>query len=170
MTRLYGKRRFWRRWAAKNWVIAGFIALSAAWFLIWGPVGLAELPARPTFCLMCHNMQLEYDAWRISDHNSQICGDCHLPEEPVTRLVWDSYFGMRDMWKFYVVGEWDEPIEAKPRTRTFVQENCIRCHGTKAHAAISPDRYCWECHREIYHRQQAWSAEQARRRSDDQRN
>jgi cytochrome c nitrite reductase small subunit len=164
------RRSSWRKWDWKSWVIAAFGALALAWFLIWGPVGLAEIPADPTFCLGCHNMQLEYDSWHVSAHNAQICGDCHLPAEPVSRLFWDAVFGIRDIWKFRVVGEWDEPIRAKPRTQAFVQENCIRCHGAKVHAAISDERFCWECHREFYHRNQLWKDEQASRRYDDPRN
>lgn len=165
------KRHWWRKWDAKSRLLALCGAIALGWVLIWGPVGLAEKPANPEFCVLwCHNMEPEYESWQVSEHNSQICGECHLPEEPVTSLVWDAYFGMRDVWAFNVVGEWDEPIYATERTQTFVQENCIRCHGTTAHAAVSEDRYCWECHRDIYHRGQAWESEQAQRRSDDPRN
>lgn len=154
----------------KSWIIAVFALVGVAWFLVWGPVGLAEIPASPEFCVRCHNMEPEYASWQVSKHNSQICGDCHLPEEPVARLFWDSVFGMRDMWEFNVIGEWSEPIKATPRTQRFLQENCIRCHGTKAHAAVSEYRFCWECHREIYHRQQLWKDDQTTRRNHDPRN
>jgi cytochrome c nitrite reductase small subunit len=115
-------------------------------------------------------MQLQYDSWHVSVHNAQICADCHLPEEPVASLFWDAVFGIRDLWKFNVVGEWAEPIRATPRTQRFVQENCIRCHGARVHASISDERFCWECHRELYHRNQLWKDEQVTRRSDDPRN
>ena len=170
MARPIGRHAWWRRFGWQSWIIAAFAAVAVAWFVIWGPIGLAEIAARPTFCASCHNMQLEYSSWQVSKHNSQICGDCHLPEEPVHRLFWDSIFGVRDVWEFRVVGKWNEPIRAKPRTQRFLQENCIRCHGTKVHAAISNDRYCWECHREIYHRTQLWENEQAARRAYDPRN
>ena len=165
-----GTTRWWKRWDAKSWVIAGLVAVMAAWIVIWGPIGLAEVPANPTFCVRCHNMQLEYDTWHTSKHNAQICGDCHLPEEPISHLFWDGVFGVRDLWKFNFVGRWDEPIRATERTKRFIQENCIRCHGAKVHAAVSEDRNCWECHREMYHRQQEWKAEQDLRRRDDPRN
>lgn len=164
-----GTSKWWRRWDAKSWVIAAFVAVFSAWFLIWGPVGLAEIPANPTFCVNCHNMEPEYDTWRASKHNAQICGDCHLPEEPIAHLFWDGIFGIRDLWKFNVVGSWPEPIRATGRSQRFIQENCIRCHGAKVHAAVSEDRHCWECHREMYHRQQAWKADQDQRRRDDPR-
>lgn len=164
------ERSWWRRWDWKSRVIAGFVAITVAWFLIWGPIGLAEIPANPAFCVSCHNMQLEYSSWRVSKHNAQICADCHLPHEPVASLFWEAVFGIRDVWEFRIVGKWEEPIRAKPRTQRFLQENCIRCHGAKVHAAISEDRYCWECHRELYHRSQLWKDEQALRRSHDPRN
>lgn len=165
------KRRWWRRWDWKSWLLAACGSVFLAWFLIWGPVGLAEVPANPTFCIrLCHNMQPQYDTWSVSAHNSQICGDCHLPQEPVSRLLWEGYFGARDLWKFYVVGSWEEPIKAKPRTHTFLQDNCMRCHGVMAKVAESSERYCWDCHRGITHRGQDWKTEQAQRRTDDPRN
>ncbi len=160
-----------KRWDAKTRLLALCAVVAVGWVVIWGPIGLGVKPSNPKFCIWwCHNMQPQYDAWRVSVHNSQICAECHLPEEPVSALFWDAMFGARDIWKFNIVGEWDEPIYASERTRTFAQENCIRCHGTTAHAAISEDRYCWDCHREIYHRGQAWAVEQAQRRTDDSRN
>jgi cytochrome c nitrite reductase small subunit len=164
------KRHWWHRSGWRDWVIAGFVLLFAGWFVIWGPIGLAELPASPEFCASCHNMQPEYQSWHVSKHNAQICADCHLPAEPVSRLFWDSILGIRDVWEFAVVGKWPEPIRALPRTQEFLQQNCIRCHGAKVHAAVSSERYCWQCHRELYHRQQLWKDEQTLRRSYDPRN
>lgn len=160
---------WWRRWTWQSWTLSVIAALFVVWFLAWGPVGLMEIPARPEFCATCHNMQIEYDSWRVSVHSSQVCGDCHLPVEFFSRTAWDAFFGMRDFYKFHVVGEWDEPIVGQPHTVRFVQENCIRCHGYTAHAAISEDRQCWDCHREMLHRHQLWKDEQAQRRIDDPR-
>lgn len=160
----------WRTWSWQSWVVATIAVTFVAWFFAWGPVGLMELPANPKFCLSCHNMQLEYDAWQTSVHSSQICGDCHLPEEFFSRTAWDAYFGMRDFYKFSIIGKWDQPIHASAPTKQFLQDNCIRCHGFTAHAAVSEDEYCWSCHRELFHRNQLWKVEQAQRRTDDPRN
>ncbi len=165
------KRRWWRRWDWKSWLLAACGLVFLAWFLIWGPVGLAEVPANPTFCIrLCHNMQPQYDTWSVSapDHRSAAtatshksrCHDCcgRVTSAPGT------------CGEFYVVGSWEEPIKAKPRTHTFLRDNCMRCHGVMAKVAESSERYCWDCHRGITHRGQDWKTEQAQRRTDDPRN
>jgi cytochrome c nitrite reductase small subunit len=108
-------------------------------------------------------MDLEYDAWRVSAHNAQICGDCHLPAETVSHYAWDAYFGMRDMWEFFVTGDYPEIIRAKPVSQDFLADNCLRCHGAKVHAARVEDRRCWDCHRSVMHRQTLWGIEQGAR-------
>ena len=163
------KRRWYRRLTWQSWALVVIGFLFVVWFAAWGPMKLMTLPANPKFCASCHNMQMEYDTWHTSKHSGLICGDCHIPPQFFKGLVWDAYFGARDFYKFYGVGKWDEPLLAQPHSWEFVQENCIRCHEYRAHSSISDDRNCWDCHREMYHRQQLWAEEQTQRRIDDPR-
>lgn len=164
------RKSWWRRWRWQNWVLSVLGLAFVVWFLAWGPMKLIHYTENPSFCASCHNMQLEYDTWNTSIHSSQICSDCHIPPQFIKGTVWDAYFGMRDFYEFYVKGEWPDPILALPPSKEFLKENCIRCHGYTAHASVSEDRDCWDCHRELYHRNQLWQAEQAQRRIDDPRN
>lgn len=142
-----------RRWP---WITLGvLVALGviAGWVMFLPPFHVAEITAQPKFCGSCHNMQPELRAFEAGPHGGlDSCNDCHLPNDSFVRhYVWDAYVGTRDLVSFYVLGRAPYDSQATPRSRTWIHDNCVRCHA-EAVSAMPTDRECWSCHRVMYHR------------------
>lgn len=134
--------------------IVAAIGLIALWVMFLPPFHVAEKFAEPEFCDSCHVMDPQYAGWKASSHNHlDSCNDCHLPNTGFVRhYAAEAFVGTRDLVEFNF-NMIPEHIEARERTRNWVQENCIACHGElvdPVHASVS-DRRCWECHQELYH-------------------
>lgn len=136
------------------WVLVVLVILMAVFaFVFFGPPGVAEVVAEPEFCARCHVMEPQYQAWQQSQHDfMDTCNECHLPNDGfIEHWFWDGVVGVRDVvkWNLNLV---PEHIEARERSKDWIQENCRRCHGEIMTDVHPPDdRWCWECHRESYH-------------------
>jgi cytochrome c nitrite reductase small subunit len=120
-------------------------------FLLLGPPKILAKSDQPSFCVGCHVMEAEYEAWaNTGAHRRKACVDCHLPNENSgIHYVWKAIDGMKDVAIFYS-GTVPEHIELTAHGEEVLQANCIRCHEqTVTH--INHDRKCWECHRRIMH-------------------
>lgn len=164
MAKAAGRRRRW------PWVLGTLAALGviAFWVLFLPPFHVTEIFAEPEFCGSCHNMEPELRAFQASSHQAlDSCNDCHLPNgNVVEHYVWDAYVGSRDLVSFYILGRAPYDTEATDRSKGWIQDNCIRCHGDVVERMFVEEN-CWECHRELYHRFQltrvqgedVWNAE-----------
>jgi cytochrome c nitrite reductase small subunit len=132
-------------------VVAGSGALLVLLFLLFGPPQLLAKSDQPSFCVQCHVMESEYDAWaHAGAHRRKMCVDCHLPNGNAgVHYVWKSIDGMKDVALFYS-GSVPEKIRLTAHGERVLQENCIRCHEQTV-AQIDQQRHCWECHRRIMH-------------------
>jgi cytochrome c nitrite reductase small subunit len=130
-------------------IVGGAVLLLV--FLLLGPPKILAKSDKPSFCVGCHVMEAEYQAWaHTGAHRRKACVDCHLPNENAgIHYVWKAIDGMKDVAIFYS-GTVPEHIELTAHGEKVLQANCIRCHEqTVMH--INQDRKCWECHRRIMH-------------------
>lgn len=139
----------------KLWFYAIILAVilgAGGLFVSFGPPKLYAKSSTPEFCVGCHVMETEYEAWRHAGAHRRIkCVDCHLPNDNQARhLTWKNIEGMKDMVLFYS-GKVSENLRLSERGTRVVQENCRRCHEETI-ARINVDRNCWECHRRLAHK------------------
>jgi cytochrome c nitrite reductase small subunit len=131
-----------------------WFALLAAFLLIplftFGSAEPAE-DSDSTYCVSCHVMEAEYEAWFHSGaHRRNMCVDCHLPNEnKFAHYLWKSVDGLKDLVVFHSgsVPEW---IKISSHGEKTLQANCIRCHETTV-MLMDKERKCWGCHRRISH-------------------
>lgn len=126
-------------------------ALAILLFLLFGPPQLLAKSDQPTFCVQCHVMESEYEAWsHAGAHRRKTCVDCHLPNGSAgVHYVWKSVDGIKDVLMFYS-GTVPERIRLTAHGEKVLQANCIRCHEQTV-SLINHERNCWECHRRIMH-------------------
>jgi len=132
-----------------------FLAIAGAaviLFLSLGPPKLLAKTSSPDFCMGCHVMEANYEAWiHAGAHRRKKCVDCHLPNENVgLHYAWKSIDGFKDALFFYS-GRVPEQIRLTSHGQNVLQANCIRCHQTTVEF-IDHDRKCWGCHRRIAHK------------------
>ena len=74
------------------WIAIGGLAVYV--FVMFGPLAVEERISKPSFCVTCHNMKPEYDAFNRGPHgNLDSCNACHLPNNnPVSHQFWDAVF------------------------------------------------------------------------------
>jgi cytochrome c nitrite reductase small subunit len=121
-------------------------------FIGFGPPQLLEKTSQPKFCITCHIMKPEYEAWRASCHREIGCVDCHLPNNNfIAHYLEKIMVGIRDPAMFYG-GFTPENIEATGRSRKIIKANCVKCHSSTVSKINTADRECWSCHRTVIHK------------------
>ncbi len=130
--------------------IAGAGAVILLFFLI-GPPRLLARSDEPNFCVQCHVMEAEYEAWiHAGAHRRKRCVDCHLPNDNSgVHYTWKAIDGMKDVLIFYS-GRVPDRITLTAHGEKVLQANCIRCHEQTV-MLINHERRCWECHRNVTH-------------------
>jgi cytochrome c nitrite reductase small subunit len=132
-------------------VVAGIIVIVSLFFM-FGPPQLLAKSDEPDFCVSCHVMEAEYEAWvHTGAHRRNKCVDCHLPNHNMTaHYVWKAIDGLKDVAFFYS-GNVPERIQLTSHGEKVLKANCIRCHETTV-MLIDTDRQCWDCHKRISHK------------------
>ncbi len=122
------------------------------------------LSDRPAVCINCHIMIPEYSSWRHSSHGrATVCNDCHVPHDNfLNKYRFKAQDGIRHATIFTLRLE-PQVIRIKKAGRQVVQQNCVRCHRRQVETILGatggrvmtpdrdPDRYCWDCHRQVPH-------------------
>jgi cytochrome c nitrite reductase small subunit len=128
-----------------------FVALTVFPLLSFGSSKSPERPDKSEYCIGCHVMEAQYEAWMHSGaHRRKDCVDCHLPNEnKFVHYLWKSIDGLKDLIVFHS-GQVPEQITISSHGREVLQNNCIRCHETTV-MVINTDRQCWNCHKRISH-------------------
>jgi cytochrome c nitrite reductase small subunit len=128
-----------------------FVALTVFPLLSFGSSKYPEGPDKSEYCIGCHVMEAQYEAWMHSGaHRRKDCVDCHLPNEnKFVHYLWKSIDGLKDLIVFHS-GQVPEQITISSHGREVLQNNCIRCHETTV-MVINTDRQCWNCHKRISH-------------------
>ena len=131
--------------------IAVLVVIALGLFLALGPPKLLAATDQPDFCMRCHVMESNYEAWiHTGSHRRIKCVDCHLPNQNIgLHYVWKSLDGLKDAVAFYS-GRVPERIVLSSHGGGVLQTNCVRCHES-AVMMTDTDRKCWSCHRRISH-------------------
>jgi cytochrome c nitrite reductase small subunit len=132
-------------------VIAAAAVLVVSVFLLVGPPKLLAKSDRADFCVSCHVMESQYEAWaHTGAHRREQCVECHLPNQnKVLHYVWKGIDGFKDVAIFYS-GAVPERIKLTSHGEDVLRANCVRCHEA-AVTLMKTDRKCWDCHRRISH-------------------
>jgi cytochrome c nitrite reductase small subunit len=119
--------------------------------------GLSYFSSDPKACVNCHIMRPQFDGWQKASHHAvAVCIDCHLPHDPLPKLIAKAENGYRHS-KEFTAQTFAEPIFVQQRGREILQENCVRCHGDLVAAmnwdASQHDRdgTCLHCHGGVGH-------------------
>jgi cytochrome c nitrite reductase small subunit len=131
--------------------LAVFAIIAVGLFLGLGPPKLLAATSQPDFCMRCHVMESNYEAWvHAGAHRRSKCVDCHLPNQNLAvHYVWKSLDGLKDAVAFYS-GRIPERIRLSTHGSGVLQANCVRCHETTV-TMTNRERPCWSCHRKISH-------------------
>ena len=131
--------------------LAAVLGVAAAVALLFGPPKLLATTGQPDFCVTCHVMESNYEAWiHAGAHRRAKCVDCHLPNDNRgLHYLWKTLDGVKDALAFYS-GRVPERITLSSRGGDVLQANCLRCHETTV-TMIDTERECWSCHRRISH-------------------
>jgi cytochrome c nitrite reductase small subunit len=137
---------------AKKIILVLILAAAGGFFIMFGPPKLMARTETPDFCVSCHVMESQYEAWfHTGAHRSIKCIDCHLPHDNIGNYyTWKSIDGMKDMFIFYS-GNVPETITISSHGERTVLSNCNRCHEA-AVEKIDNSRNCWDCHRWLRHK------------------
>jgi cytochrome c nitrite reductase small subunit len=79
------------------------VSLFSIPLLSFGSSKSAEGTDRSEYCISCHVMEAEYEAWMHSGaHRRKDCVDCHLPNEnKFVHYLWKSIDGLKDLIVFH---------------------------------------------------------------------
>ena len=137
-----------------------FIAIAAAVIALGFFVFVTDAPAyggsAPETCANCHVMDSQYENWYHAAHEKVTeCVDCHLPHDNIAVYYLEKgRQGAKDVFAF-TTGNIPIAIRASQKSRSIIQQNCIRCHNNTVEnilmGAQSFDRQCWDCHRSVAH-------------------
>jgi cytochrome c nitrite reductase small subunit len=85
------------------------------------------------------------------------CNDCHLPKHGFQKYLAKARNGWNHSLAF-TLENFPEPIRVGPTNMSILQQNCVRCHDTLVHEAISIPAQkfrdapsCIHCHRNVGH-------------------
>jgi cytochrome c nitrite reductase small subunit len=118
--------------------------------------GFSYLTNDPEACANCHIMQDHFDSWVTSSHRDvAACGDCHLRHDFLGKWLTKADNGFFHALAF-TTGNFDEPIQIKPRNRRVTQEACIDCHGRFVNSMLPTEhggemQLCVHCHSDVGH-------------------
>jgi cytochrome c nitrite reductase small subunit len=144
-----GKAVFIHKYLLLYFFIAVFLLIIPSPGLILGASDSSP-EERSNFCINCHTMEAEYEAWIHSSHRRKMCVDCHLPNENLLfHYFWKSIDGIKDVALFYS-GQVPGRIRISSHGIGVIKTNCIRCHETTV-MLIDKERNCWGCHKRISH-------------------
>ena len=102
--------------------------------LIVGAFVAAEVTAKSTFCVNCHEMDPYYTSWQGSTHQTAQCAQCHVPPGFVHFVATKAY-ALREVW-IHFTGQVKVPLAV---TRAIPNASCFRCHQTAGR------REPWQC-------------------------
>jgi len=137
-------------------VIAVLSAILALAFFVFVTDAPSYGGSAPETCNNCHVMDSQYENWFHAPHEKVTeCVDCHLPHENIAVYYLEKgRQGAKDVFAF-TTGNIPVAIRASERTKSIIQDNCLRCHQDTVEnimmGAQPLDRYCWDCHRSVSH-------------------
>lgn len=120
--------------------------------------GLSYFSNDPQACANCHVMGDYLDTWLKSPHHGRAtCNDCHVPHDPVGKLVSKAINGWNHSSKF-TLQNYPDHLRITEMNARRLEHNCIGCH-TEMVSEIFPshedshgkDLRCVHCHAGVGH-------------------
>ncbi len=146
-----------RRWLTLIPFMAVGVPLGLGIFTFNYGGGLSYFSNDPKSCANCHIMQSHFDSWQKSSHHSvATCNDCHLPHDSfLAKWLTKSDNGLFHSLAF-TTGQFQEPIQIKPRNRRVTQQACLYCHQELVHSMLPATEDqgmldCIHCHYSVGH-------------------
>lgn len=143
--------------------IFGFIIGNGIYGL-YNANALSYLSNDSAACNNCHVMNEVHHDWTKSSHQGVECIECHLPHSFTRKWLAKAYTGLNHAYHFTFDKHLPTNFTANADTKSWVKENCMRCHGDYAHNAIDPTKGgkgsknpaessldCMSCHHNVGH-------------------
>ena len=137
--------------------VAAGVLLGLGIFTFIYAEGLSYFGTESRSCANCHIMNAQYDSWIKSSHHIVAkCVDCHLPQNPVAKLIAKSVNGYHHS-KGFTFQDFHEPIMIKPHNSRILQEACLGCHSGLVHDIVAGSTTdanavrCVHCHSSVGH-------------------
>jgi len=104
-----------------------FLGVSA--YTFYYARGFSYMSNDPKACVNCHIMREEYDGWQKASHHAvAVCNDCHLPHDPLGKLLVKASNGYHHS-RAFTFQDFHEPVRIRPGNAQVLEANCLRCHG-----------------------------------------
>ncbi|RDU64763.1 cytochrome c nitrite reductase small subunit [Helicobacter sp. MIT 14-3879] len=141
-------------------IAVGFV-VGAGSFTFWYAKGFSYFSNDSKACNNCHVMNEVYKDWSIGSHkNYATCNDCHIPDGFVSKWLTKAQSGFSHAYSF-TLKDIESNLSATQKSKTIVQENCIRCHSNMVSSVVNPTTKivhnydkslsCVSCHKNIGH-------------------
>lgn len=120
--------------------------------------GLSYFSNDPAACANCHVMGDYLDSWLKSPHHGRAtCNDCHVPHDPLGKLVSKAVNGWNHSSKF-TLQNYPDHLRITAMNARRLEHNCIGCHAEMV-SEILPARAgdhdhgprCVHCHAGVGH-------------------
>ena len=120
--------------------------------------GFSYFSNDPNACANCHVMREFLESWLKSPHHGRAtCNDCHVPHDPLGKLVTKAQNGWNHSSRF-TLQNFPEPIRITPANATRLEHNCVGCHQMMVSELFpepphqsSQDLHCVHCHAGVGH-------------------
>lgn len=150
-----------------------FLVLLLAFFAMgfytfYNAKGISYFSDSSESCNNCHVMNEVYNDYLAGAHSKKIAGkprascmDCHLPHNFVDKWIAKAQSGINHAYAFtFKLDELPTNLSANAKSKQMVQDNCIRCHGEFAAAAVNASTNphadsslsCVSCHNSVGHK------------------
>jgi cytochrome c nitrite reductase small subunit len=124
-----------------------------------------SVTSNPRFCIVCHDMQPEYNAWKKSSHSQITCYACHV-KPGLVNLIEDKVFVGLPTVVSEITNNYHSPINKGSKVSVEMSnESCLVCHdeikrkitpsaGLKMNHKPHLQRgiKCTVCHNRVAHR------------------
>lgn len=102
------------------------LLLAAAFILVLLGVSLS-VTSQPSFCKSCHEMNDDYQAWKVSVHKKVSCTACHI-EPGAVNFVAHKISALKEVGA-HLANSYENPINKHGAvSKNMPSENCTGCH------------------------------------------
>jgi cytochrome c nitrite reductase small subunit len=127
------------------------LALLAGAGIVIGSSFAMTATDKTSFCGSCHSMSEAALTHSKSLHANLDCNECHAPHNLSAKIPFKTKEATRDIGKT-VIKNVPDLIHASGQTRSVIQANCLRCHGSAIEGVnMTAKSNCTDCHRNVPH-------------------
>lgn len=157
-------------------LVGGFFVV----MFVWGFNAFADATNKMSFCVSCHEMQINFEEYKKSVHYANrtgvraTCSDCHVPKEFGPKLVakivaakdvWHTILGTIDTPEKFNAYRMDMAKRVWAKMEASGSRECKGCHNFEAMdleqqgrrpkqkhpQAVQEGKHCIQCHKGVVH-------------------